>query len=68
MPLKIRELKAALSKAGFQSRTAKGSHTVWKHPALPETRITLAGKDERDARDYQVNDVQDALKKVGGHL
>lgn len=59
MPSKIRELKAALARAGFHSRTAKGSHTVWKHPALPGVRITLAGKD---AKPYQVDDVQTALK------
>ncbi len=68
MPLKIRQLKAALAKAGFQSRTAKGSHTVWKHPALPSVRITLVGKDGSDAKPYQIEDVEDALKKLGGIL
>jgi predicted RNA binding protein YcfA (HicA-like mRNA interferase family) len=63
MPLKIRELKAALSKAGFVSRTAKGSDTVWRHAALPDGRITLAGKDGKDARPYQVDDIRDALKR-----
>jgi predicted RNA binding protein YcfA (HicA-like mRNA interferase family) len=68
MPPRIRELKAALSKAGFHSRTAKGSHTVWKHPALPDIRITLAGKDGKNAKDYQIDDVRDALKRLGGKL
>lgn len=68
MPVKIRQLKSALAKAGFQSRTAKGSHTVWKHPALPQVRITLAGKDGSDAKPYQVEDVEAALKKLGGKL
>lgn len=68
MPRKIRELKAALLKAGFHSRTAKGSHTVWKHPALRGVRITLAGHDGRDARPYQIDDVRDALKKLGADL
>jgi len=68
MPLKLRELKAALSKAGFRSRTAKGSHTFWKHLALPGVHITLAGQDGRDARLYQIDDVRDALKRLGGDL
>jgi len=57
MPQKIRQ-----SKAGFYVRTAKGSHTVWKHPALPGIRVTLAGKDGKDAQPYQVDEVQNALK------
>ena len=32
MPQKIRQLKAALAKAGFFFRPGKGSHTVWEHP------------------------------------
>ena len=65
MPVKIRKLKAALSKAGFYVRPGKGSHTVWKHPALPGTRVTLAGKDGNDAQGYQIRDVEDALRKLG---
>jgi predicted RNA binding protein YcfA (HicA-like mRNA interferase family) len=52
MPQKIRQLKAALSKAGFYVRSGKGSHTVWQHPALPGTTVTLAGKDGKDAQGY----------------
>ena len=65
MPPKIRELKATLAKAGFKSRTAKGSHTVWKHPDLADVRITLAGKDGNDAKPYQIEEVENALKKLG---
>ena len=65
MPVKIRQLKAALSKAGFYVRPGKGSHTVWKHPALPGIRVTLAGKDGSDAQGYQIRDIEDALKKLG---
>ena len=68
MPLKIKKLKAALSKAGFYSRTAKGSHTVWKYPTLPGLRVTLSGKDGDDAQQYQIDDVRDALRKVGKDL
>ena len=49
-------------------RPAKGSHTMWVHPALPENPITISGKDGDDAQKYQVKDVRDALKKVGEEL
>ena len=58
MPPKIRELKA-------KPRKAKGSHTVWKHPALPGVSVTLSGQDGKDAKPYLVDEVQDALKKLG---
>ena len=48
MPKKIRELKSLLKKAGFIYRSAKGSHTRWYHPLLPEDPITISGKDERE--------------------
>lgn len=32
MPPKVRELKARLKKAGFNSRAGKGSYTVWELP------------------------------------
>lgn len=68
MPLKIKKLKAALSNAGFVMRPGKGSHTVWKHRALPGLKITLSGQDGDDAQLYQIKDVQNALKKLGGEL
>ena len=45
MPKKIRELKAILLKAGFVYRPAKGSHTFWTHPLIPDESVTIAGKD-----------------------
>jgi predicted RNA binding protein YcfA (HicA-like mRNA interferase family) len=66
MPPKIRQLKASLSKAGFTSRKGKGSHTVWKHKALPRVRITIAGKDGDDAKGYIIEEVQRALDQLGG--
>lgn len=65
MPIKVRKLKALLSRAGFYSRSAKGSHTVWRHPDFPVVRVTLSGNDGDDAQQYQIKDVQDALRKVG---
>ncbi len=63
MPKKIRELKKMLKKAGFSQRTGKGSHTNWFHP-LYSGRITISGKDGADAKDYQENEVLQAIKEV----
>ena len=63
MPPKIRELKAALRRAGFAERPGKGSHTVWSHPSLPG-RLTVSGSDGDDAKKYQERDVQEAIAKV----
>ena len=65
MPVKIRKLKAVLSRAGFYSRSAKGSHTVWRHADFPAIRVTISGKDGSDAQRYQIEDVRGALRKVG---
>ena len=66
MPPKIRQLKAALAKAGCSVRPGKGSHTVWTHPALPEEEVTLSGKDGSDAKPYQVKDVQKLIELLKG--
>jgi len=65
MPPKIRELKGKLSRAGFTLRKGKGSHTIWKHPDLPGVTVTISGKDGNDAKPYLIDEVQDALKKLG---
>jgi predicted RNA binding protein YcfA (HicA-like mRNA interferase family) len=64
MPPKIRELKAQLARAGFSLRKGKGSHTVWKHPALPGVSVVISGKEGNDAKPYQVDEVEDALKQL----
>jgi len=64
MPVKIRDLKARLRKAEFEVHSGKGSHTVWKHPLVPQVKITLAGHDGDDAKPYQVRDVNDALRSL----
>jgi hypothetical protein len=58
---KIRQLKAALSKAGFTMRPSKG-----KHPAIPMVRVTIAGKDGDDAKEYLIEEVQNALDQLKG--
>ncbi|MEL7226142.1 MAG: type II toxin-antitoxin system HicA family toxin [Cyanobacteria bacterium J06576_12] len=64
MPKKIRELKKALRKAGFECRRIRGSHERWIHPKLPELPVTLAGKDSKDAKYYQEKLVSEALTKL----
>ncbi|MEO1400829.1 MAG: type II toxin-antitoxin system HicA family toxin [Cyanobacteria bacterium J06635_1] len=63
MPKKVRELKAMLRKAGFSEQSGKGSHTKWLHPLYPG-RITLSGKDSKDAKPYQEKEVAKAIRIV----
>ncbi len=63
MPPKIRELRSRLRKAGFSLTRTRGSHTVWNHPALPDT-VVVAGNDGKDAKSYQVHDVENALRAL----
>jgi predicted RNA binding protein YcfA (HicA-like mRNA interferase family) len=63
MPKKIRELKAALRKAGFSSKPAKGSHEKWKHEQLSQ-KIIIAGKDGSDAKPYLEEQVREALEQL----
>jgi len=60
MPRKIRELKSLLLKAGFTYKPAKGSHTKWFHPRLPQS-IIIAGKESSDAKPYLEKQVDEAL-------
>ena len=64
MPVKIRKLKSELSKAGFYSRSAKGSHTRWYYQHDTSIFVTLSGNDGNDAKPYQVKEVLDALKRA----
>jgi len=64
MPKKIRELKSLLLKAGFVYRSAKGSHTRWYHPLLPNDPITVSGKDGDDAKRYLEREVNQKLSKL----
>jgi predicted RNA binding protein YcfA (HicA-like mRNA interferase family) len=68
MPRKIREIRAQLSKAGFDAVRTKGSHERWKHPLLPEFPITVAGKDGDDAKSYLEKKVQTALDALAERL
>ncbi|MEM8718084.1 MAG: type II toxin-antitoxin system HicA family toxin [Cyanobacteria bacterium P01_G01_bin.39] len=63
MPKKIRELKKMLRKAGFQEIPGKGSHTNWIHP-LYSGKVTISGKDGRDAKMYQERETKQAIEEV----
>jgi antitoxin HicB len=47
---KIRALKAALSKAGFEFARTRSSHERWIHLLLPEFSIAVARRDGDDAK------------------
>lgn len=64
MPPKNRELKAEMKKERVNWRSAKGSHTYWTHPLLPEESVTLSGNDGDDARPYHVRAVREFLEKL----
>lgn len=63
MPKKVRELKSILKQAGFTYKSAKGSHSKWKHPKL-STSIIIAGKDGDDAKSYLEKEVNEALEEL----
>ncbi len=63
MPVKIRDLKRELRRAGFVWRPGKGSHTVWSHPLLPDT-WTMSGNDGDDAQRYQEREVRDLIRRA----
>lgn len=64
MPKKIRELKTMLLKAGFVYRPAKGSHSFWTHPLIPNEPVTIAGKDGDDAPRYLEKRVEHVLEEL----
>jgi len=63
MPPKIRELISELEKAGFESRSAKGSHRNYFHPRLAKP-ITISGNLGDDAKRYQIRLIQKAFKEL----
>ncbi|MBE9182889.1 type II toxin-antitoxin system HicA family toxin [Oculatella sp. LEGE 06141] len=65
MPKKIRELKQAVRKAGFEllPGRGKGSHTMWQHPLMPAP-LVIPGKDGDDAPRYLEKEVERALQQL----
>jgi predicted RNA binding protein YcfA (HicA-like mRNA interferase family) len=59
MPKKIRELEAALKKAGFLCFPGRGSHRKWKHPLGP--LFVMSGKPGDDAKRYQERETVQAI-------
>lgn len=64
MPKKIRELIAALRKAGFKELQGKGSHRNFKHPNVVKP-VTVSGKIGKDAQPYQEDLVREAIEEAG---
>jgi predicted RNA binding protein YcfA (HicA-like mRNA interferase family) len=62
VPPKVRELIAALEKAGFTDRGGKGSHRNYIHPKTIKP-ITVSGQYGDDAQQYLVRAVQKAIKE-----
>jgi len=62
MPPKVRELIAALERAGFVDRGGKGSHRNFVHPRLAKP-VTVSGKDGDDAKEYLVKAVRRAIEE-----
>lgn len=63
--MKNRILKSRLSQAGFVllPRRGKGSHSVWQHLVYPIV-IILSGKNNKDAKPYQVKTLNIVLQKL----
>ncbi len=66
--MKIRKLKQSLSQAGFirLNKRGKGSHTIWKHKTN-HINIVCSGKDNKDAKPYQVKAFQVAIAKTSAN-
>ena len=62
MPRKIRELEAALKKAGFVWNSGKGSHRKWFHAT--GVLVVMSGRAGQDAKRYQERAVEEAIQDV----
>lgn len=62
MPLKVRDLVAALKRAGFVDRGGKGSHRNYVHPNVARP-ITIAGALGDDVKHYQERAVRQAIEE-----
>jgi len=63
MPRKIRDLIKDLENAGFTNRGGKGSHRNFVHPNVRKP-ITIAGKNNDDAKQYQERAVRFAIEET----
>lgn len=62
MPPKVRELIAALERAGFVDRGGRGSHRNFVHARVVRP-VTLSGAPGDDAKRYQVKAVAAAIEE-----
>lgn len=66
MPKKVRELEAALARAGFVRESGKGSHRKWTHAASGAYAL-ISGQPGHDAHRYQERQVRDAIHHSQTH-
>jgi predicted RNA binding protein YcfA (HicA-like mRNA interferase family) len=62
MPPEVRDLVAALERAGFVDRGGRGSYRNYIHP-LRSLPVTISGKLGDDAKPYQVRAIRKALEE-----
>lgn len=62
MPPKIRELIRNLESAGFRVKSIRGSHRRFVHSS--GLRVTVSGNTGKDAKKYQIEDVEWAIAEV----
>ena len=65
MPMKIRQLIADLTRAGFRQigDAGKGSHRKFVHPVYPRA-VTVSGNAGDDAKPYQEKQVKQAIEEI----
>jgi predicted RNA binding protein YcfA (HicA-like mRNA interferase family) len=63
MPRKIRELIAELERAGFATRSGKGSHRIFIHKNCL-FNVVISGRSGADALPYQEKDLKRALREI----
>ena len=65
--MKIKQLKSRLSKAGFfrLPKRGKGSHSIWLHQRF-QIKVVNSGKDNTDAKPYQLKAINSAIAQING--
>jgi predicted RNA binding protein YcfA (HicA-like mRNA interferase family) len=63
VPPKVRDLISELERAGFVSRSGKGSHRNFVHARVARP-VTISGKSNDDAKQYQIRAVRLAIKEL----
>jgi predicted RNA binding protein YcfA (HicA-like mRNA interferase family) len=59
----VKDLIAELEKAGFVNRGGKGTHRNFVHASVARP-VTISGKSNDDAKQYQIRAVRLAIKEL----